>query len=67
VYGAHGNFESVVAGPESFGDVAQEFPGADPEDCSVGGLDGVIDSAGRVYVLDTVMGEIQVMQRKETA
>ena len=33
-------------------------------DVGAHGLDGVVDAAGRIYVLDLVAGDIQVMQRK---
>ncbi len=59
VYSALGEFESVVAGPESF----PESPPAGAGPASVG-LDAVADAQGRVFILDPVAGEIQVMARK---
>ncbi len=66
VYRADGTFECVVAGPEAFADPSKEKPVLDS---NVGshGLDGVADPSGRIYVLDLVGGDIQVMQRKANA
>jgi hypothetical protein len=61
VYGADGAFESVVAGAESFTENAKV---CGPNDCTLGGLDGVADAAGRIYVLDFVANNVRVMERK---
>jgi len=63
IYGADGAFECAVAGPDAFLDTAKEKPVMDG-DVGAHGLDGVVDAAGRIYVLDLVAGDIQVMQRK---
>lgn len=60
VYKADGRFEAVVAGTESFADNARV---CGPNDCTVGGLDGVVDSAGRIYILDFVAGDVRVMEQ----
>lgn len=61
VYGADGAFESVVAGAESFAENAKV---CGPNDCTLGGLDGVTDAGGRIYILDFVAANIRVMERK---
>jgi hypothetical protein len=64
VYSAQGELSSVVAGPEAFADPTNrkcEFA-----DCSLGGLDGAVDSQGRIHVLDLITGEVQTFARKET-
>ncbi len=64
VYGADGTFECVVAGPEMFGDTATSESIREADDRVYGGLDGVVDSQGRVFILDLLTGEIRVMRRK---
>ncbi len=61
VHGADGAFESVVAGAESF---AENGKVCGPNDCTLGGLDGVTDAEGRIYVLDFVAANVRVMERK---
>jgi hypothetical protein len=62
VYSAQGSFESVVAGAESFVANAKV---CGPNDCTLGGLDGVADSKGRIYILDLVAAETRVMERNQ--
>jgi hypothetical protein len=62
VYSATGEFECVVAGPESFAENAQV---CGPNDCTLGGMDGVADPEGRVLILDFVTGNVRVMVPKE--
>jgi hypothetical protein len=62
VYSAAGEFESVVAGTESFPENAKACSGLN--DCVHGGLDAAVDSQGRVHILDFVAGDIRVMKRK---
>ena len=61
IFSATGTLECVVAGPTSFSD-----PAKSPEliESSYGGLDGAIDSSGRIYVLDLINAEIQVFAPK---
>jgi hypothetical protein len=59
VYSADGAFESVVAGAESFEENARL---CGPNDCTVGGLDGVVDAKGRIYILDLVAANVRVME-----
>jgi hypothetical protein len=61
IYSATGEFESVVAGVETFSANARA---CGPSDCTAGGLDVAVDSQGRIYILDIVTGDIRVMQRK---
>jgi len=61
VYSADGEFESVVAGVETF---SENSKACGPSDCTAGGLDAVADSVGRIYILDFVTGMIRVMERK---
>jgi hypothetical protein len=60
VYTAEGGFESIVAGAESF---AANAKVCGPNDCTLGGLDGVADAKGRIYILDLVAAETRVMER----
>jgi len=61
VYNAEGTFQCVVAGTESF---AQNARVCGPNDCTLGGLTGVVDSKERIYILDLVAGDVRVMERK---
>lgn len=60
IYSATGEFESVVAGPESFPENARVCGSAN---CSRGGLDGAVDAQGRIYILDRVRADVRVMER----
>jgi hypothetical protein len=62
VYSAAGEFESVVAGAESFPENAHACN--DLNDCIHGGLDAAVDSTGRIYLLDIVTSDVRVLQRK---
>ncbi|HYM34690.1 MAG TPA: hypothetical protein VET48_04790 [Steroidobacteraceae bacterium] len=61
VYSAEGAFESVVAGAESF---VENAAACGPQDCTVGGLDAVVDRDGRIYVLDFVAANVRVLEPK---
>ena len=61
IYSAEGQFESVVAGVETF---AANAKACGPSDCTAGGLDAVVDSQGRIVILDFVTGDVRVMKRK---
>lgn len=63
VYSVHGQFESVVAGVESFPENARAGTGDDASDGMLSGLDAAVDPKGRIYVLDLVTGEIRIMER----
>jgi hypothetical protein len=62
VYSPEGEFESVVAGAESFPENAKVC--SNLNDCTRGGMDAAVDSAGRIYILDLIAGHVRVMQRK---
>ena len=62
IYSAAGEFESVVAGAESFPENAHAC--TDLNDCVHGGLDAAVDSDGRIYILDVVANNVRVMKRK---
>jgi hypothetical protein len=64
VYSAQGQFECVVAGPESFPDNAKSGAISDKSDGMLGGLDAVVDSRGRVCILDLVTATVTVMKAK---
>ncbi|HSU57508.1 MAG TPA: hypothetical protein VLT36_25935, partial [Candidatus Dormibacteraeota bacterium] len=64
IHGPDGKFESVVAGAESFPENAKV---CGPNDCTLGGLSGVVDSKGQIYILDLVAANVRRMTRKPTA
>ena len=66
VYGSHGTFESVVAGPESFPEAAKASA-TDDADGTQGGLDAAVDATGRIYILDIAAGDVRIMARKAGA
>jgi hypothetical protein len=59
VYSETGEFESVVAGVETFSENARA---CGPSDCTAGGLDVAVDSQGRIYILDIVTGDVRVIK-----
>jgi hypothetical protein len=64
IYSKEGAFECVVAGPESF---SENWRKCSPSDCTTGGLDAAVDSAGRIYILDVVETNVRIMARKKEA
>jgi hypothetical protein len=67
VYSAHGEFQGVVAGVETFPENSRVAVGETPGDGVRASLDAVADPQGRIYVLDTVTRLIRVMVEKERA
>jgi hypothetical protein len=65
VFGASGEFESVVAGPEAFADVSGEGVGGSPDPASIGGLDGAVDAAGRIHVVNRSRGDVHVFESRD--
>jgi hypothetical protein len=63
IYTDTGVFESVVAGPNQFRDAVGEEPPSDPDEATIGGLDGAIDSSGRIHVLDRLAQDVQGFER----
>ncbi len=61
IYSAGGQFESVVAGVESF---HENGKACGPADCTAGGLDAAVDAQGRIYILDLVTSDVRVMKPK---
>lgn len=64
VYSVERLLESVVAGPETFGNNGRPGQVSERADGTLGGLDAAIDSQGRILVLDLVSGDIRVMRAK---
>jgi hypothetical protein len=64
VFAPDRNLESVVAGPDLFGDNGRAGQVSDRADGTLGGLDAAVDSLGQVYILDLVTGDVHVMKRK---
>lgn len=64
VYGPTGQFEGLVAGPESFPENMRAGSARRASDGLMGGLDAAVDAQGRVYVLDLVANNVRVMTRK---
>lgn len=66
VYSADGQFESVVAGPQSFG-AAAAVTNESLSDHEYTAVDLAVDSTGRVIVLDLTTGQIHVFEPKQDA
>jgi hypothetical protein len=64
VYSAAGDFDCVVAGPESFSENGKAGSVRDLSDGTMGGLDAAVDSQGRIYILDFVSRDVRVMRKK---
>ena len=64
VYSADGNFECVVAGPESFSENGKAGSVHDFSDGTMGGLDAAVDAEGKIYILDLVSRDVRVMRTK---
>ncbi|MHC4524382.1 MAG: hypothetical protein ACYSU8_02430, partial [Planctomycetota bacterium] len=64
VYDADGEFVGVVAGPDQLGWIAPLRVCKTPEECKSKGFDVAVDSAGRIYVLDTLRNVVRVFEKK---
>jgi hypothetical protein len=64
VYTATGEFESVVAGPESFPENARTGSVRDANDGTMGGLHAAVTSQGRIVVLDLATGNVTTLKAK---
>ncbi len=66
VYSADGHFESVVAGPETFGAKAA-IANESLSDHERSAVDVAVDDRGRVIVLDLTTAQVHVFEPKQTA
>jgi hypothetical protein len=64
VYSARGEFESVVAGTESYRENLSHGAARDAADGTMGGLDVAVASDGKILVLDLVTGHVHIMEPK---
>jgi hypothetical protein len=64
IYREHGEFDCVVAGPELFPQNARIGAGEEAADGARAALDAAVDAHGRVFVLDTITGDIRRMEPK---
>lgn len=64
VYDETGRLLTVVAGPQDFDDVSTQPSIVDADESAYGGLDGAVDAAGLVYVLELLTGWIRVYRPK---
>lgn len=62
IYSAQGEFESVVAGTETFPENAKAC--SNLNDCTRGGMDTAVLADGRIAILDFIAADIRVMKRK---
>jgi hypothetical protein len=60
IYDPQGSFVGVVAGPEQLVEGGQVEICETPADCQLGGFDVAVDSAGRVFVLDTIKNIVRI-------
>ena len=60
IYDPVGSFVGVVAGPEQLIEGGKVETCDTPADCQLGGFDVAVDSAGRVFVLDTIKNIVRI-------
>jgi hypothetical protein len=65
IYDPEGSFVGVVAGPEQLVEGGEVETCDTPEQCQLGGFDVAVDSAGRVFVLDTIKNIVRIFSRIE--
>ncbi len=63
IYDSEGRFVGVVASPDQLVEDGEHKICILPEQCRVGGFDVAVDSAGRVFVLDTVKNMIRTFTK----
>ena len=65
-YDSDGKFVAAVAGPEQLVGPGPQSVCDIPANCRSGGFDVAADSAGRVYVLDTIKNIVRIFSKKES-
>lgn len=65
IYDLQGAFVGVVAGPEQLVEGGKVETCDKPADCQLGGFDVTVDSAGRVFILDTIKNIVRIFSRIE--
>jgi len=63
VYDSEGRFEGVVASPNQLVEGGEHEICEFPEQCQAGGFDVTVDSAGHVFVLDTIKNTVRTFTR----
>jgi len=63
IYDAEGNFAGVVAGPEQLVKGRSVRICYIPAECEAGGFDVAVDSAGRIFVLDTMKNVVRIFSK----
>lgn len=63
IYDSEGRFVGVVASPEQLVEDRQLVICEFPEQCQSGGFDVAVDSAGRIYVLDTIKNIVRTFTK----
>ena len=64
IYNSDGGFLGVVAGPDQLLKPGTARVCEAPAQCQAGGFDVAVDTAGRVFVLDTIKNLIRVYTKK---
>jgi hypothetical protein len=65
IYNSDGGFVGVVAGPDQLLESGTARVCEVPALCQAGGFDVAVDSAGRIYVLDTIKNVIRIFTKKK--
>jgi hypothetical protein len=63
VYDSEGRFVGVVAGPDQLVEGGEHKICILPEQCQTGGFDVAVDSAGHVFVLDTIKNIVRTFTK----
>jgi hypothetical protein len=65
IYSSEGEFQTVVAGPETFPENSRHGAARDGVDGTMGGLDAAVWKDGRILILDLVTANVLVMEPKQ--